>query len=264
VTWREIALDVIGYSTTMNGTLWSVQVELFMIPVLPALIWIAARTRLRTDIGILAVLYTVSARAMLHHAGYPTEVFAQASCFYAGIILPKLMESGARTLLAGGSLASAALVVGAFMGGPAGPVWGWTYSEQLAFQVFPSMALIAFVVSDPEGASFLNWRPLRRLGDISFSFYAYGQSLLQVFGLCAAVIFPHAHMFGAAVATGFAVVMTLAILLPLATLSYRWIELPGIALGRAILRRRDNAMGLSVHPLSHRAHWPDQSRQSAG
>jgi peptidoglycan/LPS O-acetylase OafA/YrhL len=243
VTLRQIGLNLAAQTVSLNGVLWSVQIEIFMIPIFPVLVAVAARTRLRTDMAILAMLLVLSLFLMFRFAGTPLDVAPHISFFYAGVIIPKFLEfRPMRDLLASGILFGASMTAWLFSGA-FGFHFGLSYADQLTLAVVPSVVAIAYVLLNPGSVTsrFLLLRPLVWLGDISYSFYAFGNALLQVCALAVIEIVPREWLLSrhsAAFVVFFAVVLTLAILLPLAGLSERFIERPFIRWGAALITRR--------------------------
>ena len=73
------------------------------------------------------------------------------------------------------------------------------------------------------------------LGDMSYSVYAYGVSLLIPVTIATVSVLPHglrASPHGGAFITLFCPTLSLALLLPLSWISYTWVELPAVKFGR--------------------------------
>ena len=87
------------------------------------------------------------------------------------------------------------------------------------------------------GARLLTVRPLVRLGDLSYSVYAYGQCLLILTTIIVVPMLPHEMMtnpWGGAFITLLCPTLSLALLLPLSWLSYVYVEKKSTRLGRRI------------------------------
>jgi len=95
--------------------------------------------------------------------------------------------------------------------------------------------LIGALVSAPHSFAFLNARPLRFFGRISFSFYLL--HLPSLFLICALA----QSVAGSRPTTSYEAILIalLSILLTAmaAALAYRFVELPGIQLGKRVTRR---------------------------
>lgn len=175
---------LLAQTVSMNGALWSVQVEIFMIPVLPLLVLISNRVPLIVDLAILAALSVLAERQIGGlTSGTPLSFVAYLNCFYIGVMLPKLMRSGARDTLANRNvfgISIAALFGFTFIAARGSfPLFG---NSIKVIEALISAELIAFVMLNPTSttARALSRRPLVWLGDISYSFYAYGTPLLML------------------------------------------------------------------------------------
>lgn len=116
--------------------------------------------------------------------------------------------------------------------------------------------MIAYLAvnSQSRSVAILNVRPLVWLGDISFSFYAFGQTTLMVCGLFAISIVPAPWLTepsGILATTIIALAACLIVLLPLAWISRQRIELPAVALGRSLVHQI-GAMSDTAPPVSAR------------
>jgi peptidoglycan/LPS O-acetylase OafA/YrhL len=236
VSLTEIERNILGLTVSANGALWSVQVELFIIPVLPALVFLSCRVPLRIDLVLLAMFCGLAA-ALLEGTtkGTPWGFLAYLNCFYLGIILPKLLEASpaifSSARLCGVSF-GCFLFLGVAQGGLHIP-----WSIKLIFDSIVSAQLIAIVLlgGAPSLGRILAARPLIWLGDISYSFYAYSTCILMVCGLQVIERTPQAALtssFWVPCIVVASVVLTLLIALPLAWASYRFVERPLTSIGR--------------------------------
>jgi peptidoglycan/LPS O-acetylase OafA/YrhL len=90
--------------------------------------------------------------------------------------------------------------------------------------------MIGAVVSSNEFMSWLNLRPLRFLGRISYSFYLFHW---PIFYLCAIAALRLKWLAGGD-ANLVVCATSIAVTLVVSALSYRFIEMPGIALGKRL------------------------------
>jgi peptidoglycan/LPS O-acetylase OafA/YrhL len=240
VTFENIRANILGLTVSMNGALWSVQVEIFVIPALIALVALSRRIPLRSDAIVLALL---SALALVLTdgplKGTPWGFFGYLNCFYLGILLPKLAER-ARPLLASGPVTIVAML-GLLMG-PLHGRMAISWSVKLLIDSFISAQIIGFVLLSytPSVRRFLSLRPLVWLGDVSYSFYAYGNAILAVCALVVIASVPPEWLAGgpkAALVIVASITITLLVSLPLAWISYRWVEIPFMNLGRHMAGR---------------------------
>jgi peptidoglycan/LPS O-acetylase OafA/YrhL len=234
---RDIVLNVLGLSTTINGALWSIQVELAMAPLLLLLVPLTDRISPLHNLIAIGLILVLADRALLpfgiaHESARP---FVYVHCFYLGIAIPRLLgmspvkrflQSG-RAVLAGLGLAALCHVL----------MMKNHFSIPAKFTVdaIVSAQIVAYVIATPRVASFLRAPLLVGLGDISYSFYAYGQIVLAAvaFGLFRISPTPWWESRPALFILS-ALSIALAIAIPMAWASYRRIELPGIAFGRAL------------------------------
>jgi peptidoglycan/LPS O-acetylase OafA/YrhL len=105
-----------------------------------------------------------------------------------------------------------------------------------------SFHVIAFVLLrlDGRGARFLDRPSLAWLGDVSYSFYCYATPVLLAVAWVLLTIVPAAIATSDVGATGIvlaAAILTVAISLVLARVSFKLIEKPGMRIGRAWSRR---------------------------
>lgn len=243
VTPSEIAINLIGRRPSMNGALWSVQIELFIIPVLPLLVLLARRVPLWADIVIIAILCAISIRLMFGPvSGTPLNFVAYLYFFYLGIVLPKFMQRF-RSLFASGTLFGCGITSFLFFGATH-VVFGISFPGKLVIDGAISAVIIAFVLNSETSATgrLLSLRPLIWLGDISYSFYAYATCILMMVAFGIIVNVPQEWLLaapGAPFITSSAAVLTLVVALPLAFFSYTYVELPFMSLGRRLATNLD-------------------------
>jgi peptidoglycan/LPS O-acetylase OafA/YrhL len=227
----NIALNLLGLRTDINGVLWSVQVELVMAFVLPFFAAALLRTRPLVDVAIVTGLYLLSESPIVPVA------FQYVYCFYLGMFLHKALRLPAcARFLRSGWLTVAAL---AFLV-PIDFVWHWgliSVAVKFAANTLIAAQLIGYLVARPDGARFLDHRALVYLGDISYSLYVLGQPILM---LCAFVLlrgttgsFSNSFAFGTSLLM-VAICGPVAILL--AGFTFRRIERPFLDIARKFAR----------------------------
>jgi peptidoglycan/LPS O-acetylase OafA/YrhL len=241
----------------LNQPLWSIQVEMWAILFLPAMVAISLRTSLRTDVMILVALSIVAKYTMYSRfaAAYPALVFvAYLNCFYLGVMLPKVIAiSAVRALLSSGRFISALVIFQYWFTNYFAHTLGLDFAATLVIDALFAAALIGYALlsASNHGARILAWRPLVGLGDISYSLYAFG---LPITTVCALLVLEHAPdgwqssglgtIAVACAFTGVALVVTTCV----SWGSYHLIELPGIALGKkltAVSRPAELAGGIA-------------------
>ena len=230
VQWTNIWPNLIVWTTSMSGVLWSIQVELYTAPLIPLMLYVSARIPLVIDILIVIVLAAI----MLYLRPDPiVQTWPQLMfipylvCFYLGVMLPKLLAlKQLRRLFQSGLLAVAALVFSIY-------VYGHTWQFHIDFygylvvSVFISGWLVAYAATSKPARSLLSLRPLVWLGDISYSFYAFGTPIMMAVALGVFLVLPvswRTNDPGAAAIVWLTFAISLAVTLPLAALSYNLIE----------------------------------------
>jgi peptidoglycan/LPS O-acetylase OafA/YrhL len=237
----EILRNFLAVSVTINGSMWSIQIELAMIAVLPFAVPVLWRLPLTGVLVGACAICAVSDGLLLPLAfQHPAlRVFAYAYCFYIGVILPRVLEiKPLRPLIESAAAVGVELAIfiamyllfrrGLFLP-----------STMYVINALISAHIVGFVASSHEHARWLLHRWLVWLGDRSYSFYAYGQIVLVGCAFFVLSYFPggwptrHPAAFTAVVLS-----LSLGILIPLAGLSFRWIEIPGMRLGNLFRRKR--------------------------
>jgi peptidoglycan/LPS O-acetylase OafA/YrhL len=229
-----VASDLAGVSWNANSVLWSVQIELVMIPVSPVLMYVSARLSNAANLAVCALL---AASSLLLWGKLPLWLNAALYlyCFHAGIILPQLLRGGtARRIFSNGALTIAALLALLVLDYLYASHRLWMPYEFVADAAI-SLQLLGFILCRPDDGTvrWLEARPLVWLGDVSYSFYVYSLSLqILVSGLLLRFL-AAPPSDGLAIGLTLLVILgTIALALPMAAISHRWIELPGIAMGQ--------------------------------
>jgi peptidoglycan/LPS O-acetylase OafA/YrhL len=186
---HAIIMNVFGLSWRINSVMWSVQIELFVIPLLPLGLLAIQRFVPRQTLIVLIGLCIAGALLLNHDDARPV---AYLYCFYIGMLIPLV-----------------------------------------------SAQLLTYVLCSPTAATFLRHPWLVLMGDVSYSLYAFGQIILIFIAFTMFTVLPanswtdHPMAFAVCL-IGLNIVLALLI----AAASYRWIELPGMALAKLILNRR--------------------------
>jgi peptidoglycan/LPS O-acetylase OafA/YrhL len=243
IHWNQIATDFAGLSWHANPVLWSVQIELAMIVLLPVLMIASERLSLRTNV-VAGLSLAVLSLACWGKIPLWANAVLFAYCFYAGLILPQALQSAEfRSFFANRWIAIVGvctlLVVELLYS--MNRLW---MPHKFALDAVVASQIIAFVLLCGHRARWLSWRPLVRLGDISFSFYVYSFSIQLLIAGWTLGYSPSVPGALAASALTLAItVVTILLSLVAAEISYRSIELPAMHASR---------------PRQHRAFVPSE------
>lgn len=230
----DLAANLTGLQIEINPVLWSVQVEIVMIALLPILLAVSNRVPLIVDSAFLVALIFIG----IHYWDALPNPLRFVYCFQLGLMLPRLITSPAlRPIFESGALTMAALLILL-------PT-DWLYIRgtlwlpyKFAINAFVSAQVIGFVLvrAESRASRHLAAPTLVFLGDVSYSFYVYAMTVQLAL---TAFLLPHL-MSGTpsnAAATWLTLLLmaaTVSIALPLAAASYHLIEKPSIAIGRSL------------------------------
>jgi peptidoglycan/LPS O-acetylase OafA/YrhL len=222
----------------INGVMWTVQIELLAAPFILALfLW------QRRHGTIILLVATVALVLAARDPRWPPPILPPLrplACLYAfpmGMLVPSLGRALAQRLPARGATILAALAALAFFA--ARPLLGRPTLAGTT-ECIAAATLVALLAYGPplRALRFLDWTATRLLGRVSYSFYLlHGLALTVAWtipgtldGLLAAGL-PRALIHLGLTAASVAAV------LPLALLSYRLVERPGIGIGRWLRAR---------------------------
>jgi peptidoglycan/LPS O-acetylase OafA/YrhL len=227
-----------GLSYSINSVLWSIQIELVMIALLPPMVWLCRRTSLMADCGIVVALY---AGAIVLWGRLPNFALF-AYCFYLGVALPKLLSNAVAAKLLGNGI-GVVLALTLLL-----PVEYLYVSNRLwlpykfFIDTLVGAYVIAFVLLRPDcrRAGFLDRPALVRLGDVSYSFYCYAMPVLIAVAWALLMLVPPAVAtsdLGATAIVIAAACLCVAISLLLARFSFARVERPSLTFGRVWSKR---------------------------
>ena len=216
-------------SVSLNNTLWAIQLEVVMAPLIVGLYFLE-RWR-----GPRALIVVAAATTLLAFGNWaiwrPLSEYFFA--FAVGMLLPTVGQRWASRLTRGAtrwSLVAAAL--GLFL---PWPLLGFYSKFSAIIEGYAAAALVTIVAYRMDVASlvWLDWRPVRLVGLASGSFYVLHMAVLPwIYPLVAGVIPSWFDLQLPALAGPLAILATLALYAPVAVLGYYFVEAPGIALGR--------------------------------
>jgi peptidoglycan/LPS O-acetylase OafA/YrhL len=225
-------------SYSINSVLWSIQIELVMIVLLPPMVWLSRRTSLAVDCGIVVALY---AGAIAFWGRLPNFALF-AYCFYLGVALPKLLSNSVTARLLGngiGVVLALALLL---------PVEYLYVSDRLwlPYKFFVDALVGAYVIAfvllrpDCRRTGFLDRPALVWIGDVSYSFYCYAMPVLIGVASALLIVAPAAVATSDLGATAIVIAvgcLCVAISLLLAHFSFARVERPCLTVGRAWSKR---------------------------
>jgi peptidoglycan/LPS O-acetylase OafA/YrhL len=225
----------------IDGVMWSLQAEVIAIPAIFALVMIERRWGIAPLVAIAAMLVALSFKPSWNRfIGQPV---APLYCFVFGILVRSVGRNVVSRLTgAGASLAFVVSVIALFA---ARPLLGLTSNFSLVAEGLASAAIVAVVAygQDVRTARPLDLGLMRFYGRISYSFYLlHPLTLIVTWNMPGQLkLLLEAGVPGVVVAFGLFALSTAAIT-PLAWLSWRFVEQPGIALGRRIMREAPTLM----------------------
>jgi peptidoglycan/LPS O-acetylase OafA/YrhL len=227
VTATTVGLSLVPAYVHLNGPIWSLRVEVFYSLLFPA-IYLLARSKLSRS----ALVIGVALLAFI--PGIPREYglhYGLAFALGAAIPFCGAIRAAPYGLLCGVSFACLLYSRIAFAD------YGMSPKNIENVEMILSAVIIYGLYHSKDSAGFLNNRPLVYLGEISYSLYilhfpatfALAAGLIATFGVPAIQDYP--LLFSTLL-----VLLTVAIVVPLADLSRRFVERSGERLGRGAVR----------------------------
>lgn len=228
-TGREVALNAIGLSNSLNPPAWTITVEIAASFVFPLLYVLSLRNRF--------ILPTLAMLTIMLFTPAPRDIHNYFLCFYLGALIPRL-GGGAVAAFNNVPRMVRVLAVGFSL-----IVLGWF--ERISYpaihmaplEVFAmtlSATFIVGVVYHGNGWSLLRSRFLMFVGEISYGIYLIHFGVLFVL---AHLLAPHLHVLAAPEAIMLNLALgaaTLLVTITLATISYYSFERPFQRLGREL------------------------------
>jgi peptidoglycan/LPS O-acetylase OafA/YrhL len=225
---------------SINSTLWALQIEVVMVPIIVAFYFLERSygTRPLIIAVIVTTLLSFSKRWMFWP---PLSHFMFA--FLIGMLIPTVGAALAAKLprvTAQRGLVAAACTLIAI-----GQIFGFYSQFSSIAETYAAAVLICLVTyrSDLKGPAFLDSRALRRTGLCSGSYYVLHMPLLPFFLAAVARIVPQSWSAALPLPVGILVIAIclIAFVLPMLA-SYHVIEAPGIALGKWVNNRIDRSL----------------------
>ncbi|MGX4803534.1 acyltransferase family protein [Bradyrhizobium guangdongense] len=215
----NVSMNALMLRSDINGPMWSMTVEIVAIPVVLVAFWMCEHFGPRSTIPVIAILFGLSFSGEYSKLLGGVTNLAPLYGFVVGLALhfagPLMVESfGSRRGLAA-VLACSVLLICGVRGQPPLIVF---------VEIAASGVLISLVAFDPQSRlfAFLDLRPVRFIGRISYSFY-----LLHMIGLALAlhvVTIQDAPLLSVVLGSILGIFFTI----PMAWLSWRFVEVPFI------------------------------------
>ena len=237
--WLKVASAFLGASHALPLPVWSITVELVASALMPLIVltsrhWAAF---LLLSVALLTLSLSGGMNMPMWVGGYLVDFMFGAELARWGV--PSLRCSGWQRHAIWLSILS---TLGLSFIRQAG---GWNYANfyhnpyAAMLEAIFATGLIGTVAAWPDAFSLLRRRALVRLGDISYSLYLIHLPLLVlVAGVGGELLhLPGLSSTSGGIATITLIVLTVPLSIWLASLAYRFVELPGIALGRRIINR---------------------------
>ena len=238
---ENLAPHAILLRSNINGVVWSLQAEAFAAPFI-LLAWLATRRWGQAFLWIATFLvagmsFLTFPDRMLWELGFPrVRLFGNLHAFLAGMLIPGWIaflssRNLPRTIVPLYPVLGFLLLIGA------GILVGTASKYILILQIIGAATLLTgtTMTMNASLSRFLELRVIRFFGRISYSFY-----LLHPLSLT--VLWTHPNFFAAAIEAGIPIIvlwmasflLSIALTTPIAMLSFRFVEVPSIALGRML------------------------------
>ncbi|MFI4969423.1 MAG: acyltransferase family protein [Lysobacterales bacterium] len=249
--WLAFAQTVFGFANLpgalvlppFTSLLWTIAVEWQFYVLFPLLLLILKSGWTRHLLGLLAVLllfrgFAVLAGGNARDMGYLT-ILGRLDQFLIGMWAARVFQRRPLSRVHGGLLAAGALavMVGALAAFNAAGGWPTVARWKILWPTFEGLAWAAFVIGyvDCANAATGLWsRLLARIGEISYSIYLIHYLVIAtLIQLALPVAFSGRYVIDAILDT---LLIALPITLAIATLTYRFVELPFLRLRGAYHR----------------------------
>ncbi len=221
-TVADFLRNLVLAKKSIDPVIWSLIPEVVCSLLLPLLVWLHQQTN---RVGRAIILISLAIFGYFSESGAMQYLFA----FYAGFCLPSDVIAANLNSPVRSTIAAIAgwflLVLGNAYGVPYTPIMREACT-------LGAVILIGSIVSTPVVLGFLRLKAFRFLGRVSYSFYLLHLPtlfLLSYFVQLHPALVPH-NAYSAVLFAAISILLAL----PIAALSYKFIEVPGIDLGRKI------------------------------
>lgn len=241
LTAAKWASGYLGISIRPNGPSWSIFVEMVGSILIPLFVFVPKRWLAATGL-LLAMLSQVD-------LGLRHEFNFYLINFYLGVVAARIGPSFANwtdDIGAGPFWAAICGLVAIFYGSwyaPSRPEFFLGDPRANLVQAVCMVPIVAVIFYRPTKFVWLEHRWLMFLGDISFSLYLTHYILFELTFNAFVSVFTEWRAYPVAALVSNAILLA-AFAIPLSWMSYRWIELPGMGLGKRLVAR------LAARPLA--------------
>jgi peptidoglycan/LPS O-acetylase OafA/YrhL len=224
--------NMLLFDASINSTLWALQLEVLMVPVILACYFLE---RSYGTAPLIAAVVATTALSFTKQWTFWPPLSHFMFAFLVGMLIPTVGATLAKRLPR--AAAQKATIASACTLIAIGQILGFYSQFSTVAETYAAAALICLVTyrGDLKGAALLDSRMLRRAGLCSGSYYVLHMPLLPFFVAAAAFVVPPSWSATMPLGVGIMVVaVCLVAFVPLMLVSYHLIEAPGIALGQWI------------------------------
>ena len=232
---RKIVANFLLLDISVNNTLWTLQVEMLMIPFILLFYFLERRFGIRPLVGI-----ALATTALSFHGGW--AFYGPLSHYFFAFALGMLIPTVGRDLFRQASQATVrrSVIVAVLALVLPGVFFGLYSRFSTIIQAYGATILISILSfrNDVSGLRVLDTWGVRKLGLISGSYYVLQLALFPFVLLVLEALIPASWSLQAPFLLGLILVpVCLLAIAPVMWLSYRAIEAPGTALGHRIARK---------------------------
>lgn len=221
-TWSDLAENLVLAKINIDQVIWSLVPEIVCSLALPIIVAIHFRVSLLGRFAILGLVIAVG-----HYSNRTTLQFAPM--FYAGFFLPREIIAPYVT----SRWAAIALAISGWVLLCLGNAYFLAYTSPMReVCMLGAVLMIGGIIAAPQSMTWLSSPPLRLIGRFSFSFYLLHLPVLYLLAAAIARI-PSLTPNSLPGAMTFATV-SIVLAMGIAGLSYRFVELPCIGIGREV------------------------------
>ncbi len=239
-TYSDLLLNLVMAKLNLNSSSWTLPPEMVCAFVLPLLVRLHSRSDARRKLLILAGLCLVGLLTT-RSAPWSRPWFASLQflfCFYLGFFVPGEIV----TPIVGYRFSSSAACLGALL-----ICLGSLSSRAFFFSAVGAAILIGALTKNGDCWTWLELRPLRFLGRVSYSFYLIH---LPVIYAIAALVILLPDLFRPSLASNMEIAgISIVVALGAAAVMHTLIEIPAISAGKRIARmafvREQRAVGVA-------------------